>query len=215
MNIEEVTKNTKLLIDRTPFSVETVEFVKPGKGRAIYKFRLRNLFSGNVLDMTFHSGDKVEETSVTVHEMQFLFKENDNYIFMDSSSFEQLPMTEQQVGDQGGFLKEGTPVVVMMWEGRPIDLQLPKVVELKVVETSASLKGATITAQNKEGKLELSRIQTLYAKESLFTDPRWVEAIRLFKESFQPVDSKMRLEFYKRSEVSNKWEPIVLNISSL
>jgi len=69
--------------------------------------------------------------------------------------------------------------------------------------------------KNKEGKLELSRIQTLYAKESLFTDPRWVEAIRLFKESFQPVDSKMRLEFYKRSEVSNKWEPIVLNISSL
>lgn len=69
--------------------------------------------------------------------------------------------------------------------------------------------------KNKEGKLELSRIQTLYAKESLFSDPRWVEAIRLFKESFQPVDSKMRLEFYKRSEVSNKWEPITLNISSL
>ena len=154
MNIEEVTKNAKLLIDNIPFSVETVEFVKPGKGRAIYKFRLRNLLSGNVLDMTFHSGDKVEETSVTMHEMQYLYKENDNYIFMDSSSFEQIPMSEKQVGSQGGFLKEGTPVVVMMWENRPIDLQLPKVVELKVVETSASLKGATITAQMKEGKLE-------------------------------------------------------------
>lgn len=69
--------------------------------------------------------------------------------------------------------------------------------------------------KNKEGKLELSRIQTLYSKESLFSDPRWVEAIRLFKESFRPVDSKMRLEFYKRSDVSKKWEPIVLNISSL
>ena len=69
--------------------------------------------------------------------------------------------------------------------------------------------------KNKEGKLELSRIQTLYAKEALFTDPRWVEAIRLFKESFKPVDSKMRLEFYKRSEISQKWEPITLNISSL
>jgi len=69
--------------------------------------------------------------------------------------------------------------------------------------------------KNNEGKLELSRIQTLYAKESLFDDPRWVEAIRLFKESFHPVDSKMRLEFYKRSVVSKKWEPIVLNISSL
>lgn len=69
--------------------------------------------------------------------------------------------------------------------------------------------------KNKEGKLELSRIQTLYAKESLFSDPRWVEAIRLFKESFRPVSSKMRLEFYKRSEISQKWEPIVLNLSSM
>ena len=154
MNVEEVSKNTKILIDHTPFSVESVEFVKPGKGRAIYKYRLRNLFSGNVLDITMHSGEKVEETSVTIHEMQFLFKENDSYIFMDSSSFEQIPMTPTQVGDKGGFLKEGTPVIVMMWEGRPIDLQLPKVVELKVIVTSASLKGATITAQNKEGKLE-------------------------------------------------------------
>jgi elongation factor P len=154
VNVEEVTKNTKILIDRTPFAVETVEFVKPGKGRAIYKYRLRNLLSGNVLDVTMHSGEKVEETVVTMHEMQFLFKEGDNYIFMDNSSFEQMPMTKDQLGDKGGFLKEGTPVIIMMWEDRPIDIQLPKVVELKVVETSASLKGATITAQNKEGKLE-------------------------------------------------------------
>jgi elongation factor P len=154
VNVEEVTKNTKILYDNTPFSVESVEFVKPGKGRAIYKYRLRNLLSGNVLDVTMHSGEKVEETSVTMHEMQFLFKENDSYIFMDSTSFEQMPMSKEQVGDKGGFLKEGTPVVVMMWESRPIDIQLPKVVELKVIETSASLKGATITAQNKEGKLE-------------------------------------------------------------
>ena len=154
MNVEEVTKNTKILVDRIPFSVEGVEFVKPGKGRAIYKFRLRNLFSGNILEVTLHSGDKVEETSVTVHEMQFLFTENDNYIFMDSSSFEQVPMTKEQLGDKSGYLKEGTPVIIMMWEGRPIDIQLPKVVELKVVETSASLKGATVTAQMKDGKLE-------------------------------------------------------------
>jgi elongation factor P len=154
VNVEEVTKNTKILVDRIPFSVEGVEFVKPGKGRAIYKFRLRNLFSGNILEVTLHSGDKVEETSVTVHEMQFLFTENDNYIFMDSSSFDQVPMTKEQLGDKSGYLKEGTPVIIMMWEGRPIDIQLPKVVELKVVETSASLKGATVTAQMKDGKLE-------------------------------------------------------------
>jgi elongation factor P len=154
VNVEEVTRNTKILIDRVPFSVESVEFVKPGKGRAIYKYRLRNLLSGNVLDVTMHSGEKVEETVVTMHEMQYLFKENDAYVFMDSSSFEQIPMTKEQVGEKGGYLKEGTPVIVMMWEERPIDIQLPKIVELKVIEASAALKGATITAQNKEGKLE-------------------------------------------------------------
>jgi len=154
VNVEEVTKNTKILMDRTPFSVETVEFVKPGKGRAIYKFRLRNLLSGNVLDVTLHSGEKVEETVVSMHEMQFLYKEGDGYIFMDSSSFEQISLSASQMGDKGGFLKEGTPVVIMMWEDQPIDVQLPKVVELKVLETSASLKGATVTAQNKDGKLE-------------------------------------------------------------
>ncbi|MDD5702945.1 MAG: elongation factor P [Dehalococcoidales bacterium] len=154
MNVEEVTKNTKILYDNIPFSVEAVEFVKPGKGRAIYKFRLRNLLSGNILEITLHSGDKVEETNVSVHEMQYLYKEGDNYIFMDSSSFEQISMTQEQLGDRGGFLKEGTPVVILMWESRPIDIQLPKVVELKVIETSASIKGATITAQTKGGKLE-------------------------------------------------------------
>jgi elongation factor P len=149
VNVEEVTKNTKILIDHVPFSVETVEFVKPGKGRAIYKYRLRNLLSGNVLDVTMHSGEKVEETAVTMHEMQFLFKDGDNYIFMDISSFEQMPMTKDQISDKGGFLKEGTPVVVMMWEDRPIDVQLPKVVELKVLETSASLKGAPLQLKTK------------------------------------------------------------------
>lgn len=154
MNIEEVSKNAKLLIDNIPFSVETVEFVKPGKGRAIYKLRVRNLLTGNVLDITYHSGDKVEETQVTVHEMQYTFKEDDHYVFMDSSTFEQIPMSEAQVGDKIGYLLEGTPVVVLMWNEQPIDVQLPKTVELKVVEASASLKGATVTAQLKEGILE-------------------------------------------------------------
>lgn len=68
--------------------------------------------------------------------------------------------------------------------------------------------------RNKKGELELSRMQTIYSKEHLYDDPRWIEAIRLFKESFQPVDTKMRLEFYKRNEVSQSWEPINLNLSS-
>jgi elongation factor P len=154
IEITEVSRNSKLLIDGTPFSVENVDFVKPGKGRAIYHLKLRNLFSNNILDITYHSGDKVEEANITIREMQYLFQEGDNFIFMDNSTFEQTPMTQQQLGDRRFFLKEGTPVVLLMWEDKPIDITIPKVIELKVVETSASLKGATITAQMKGGKLE-------------------------------------------------------------
>lgn len=154
MDISEATRNTKLLIERVPYSVENIEFVKPGKGRGIYHLRLRNLFSGNVQDITYHSGDKVEETSITIREMQYLYEEGGNYIFMDNTSFEQTPMTKQQLGDKHNFLKEGMPVTILMWEEKPIDITLPKVIELKVVRTEASLKGATVTAQQKAAILE-------------------------------------------------------------
>lgn len=73
---------------------------------------------------------------------------------------------------------------------------------------------SALLERNKEGNLEYSRIQSLYSQENQFDDPRWKEAIRLFKESFRPVDSKMRIEIYKKSEESNKWEPVSLNLSS-
>ena len=154
MDISEVTRNTKLLLDGTPYAAENIEFVKPGKGRGIYHLRLRNLFTGNVQDITYHSGDKVEEASITILEMQYLYEEGGNYIFMDNTTFEQIPMTKEQLGDKHYFLKEGTPVTILMLEEKPFDITLPKVVELKVVRTQASLKGATVTAQLKGAVLE-------------------------------------------------------------
>lgn len=149
VDISEVSKNTKLLIDGNPYSVDTVEFVKPGKGRGIYKLRVRSLFTGNVQDLTYHSNDKLEEASITLHEMQYLYAEGDHYVFMDNSTFEQMPMSKDVLGDRRYYLKEGTPVNVVMLEDKPIDITVPKVVEMKVLRTEASLKGATVTAQLK------------------------------------------------------------------
>ena len=154
MEVSEVSKNNKLLIDGVPYAVENVSFVKPGKGRAIYHLKIRNLMNGVLSEPTYHSGDKFDEASITVRDMQFLYEEHGHFHFMDTGSFEQYIMDETNVADKKFYLKDNLGVQVMMWEERPIDLILPKAVELKVVETEASMKGATVTAQQKIARVE-------------------------------------------------------------
>jgi elongation factor P len=154
MNIEEVHKNTKLLINNIPYNVDNAEFVKPGKGRAIYRLRLKNLFDYSTLDITYHSGDKVDEVHILTQEMQYLYKEADHYVFMNTESFEQQFITEQQIGDKIQYLKEGTVVTMQLMGDTPLDINIPTFVELAVVETGTSIKTATVTAQTKSARLE-------------------------------------------------------------
>jgi len=154
MEIEEVRKNTKLLYQGKPWNVDNAEFVKPGKGRAIYRLRLKNLLDASTLDITFHSGEKVDEASVSNQEMQYLYKEGDHYVFMNTSTFDQTFVTESQMGDKINFIKEGVLVNVQLLEDRPIDITIPVFVELAVVETGSAIKAATVTAQYKSAKLE-------------------------------------------------------------
>lgn len=154
LDIENVSKNSKLLVNNIPFNVEDVDFVKPGKGRAIYRLKIRNMLNNSLQEVTFHSADKVDQTTVTVHEMQYLYKEGDNYLFMDTETFEQTPVPGSILGDKAHFLKEGMTLMVTLWENRPIEVNLPITVELKVVKTGISTKSDTITAQNKMAELE-------------------------------------------------------------
>lgn len=154
MDIEEVHKNTKLLINNTPYNVDNAEFVKPGKGTAIYRLRLKNLIDGRVLDVTYRSGDKVDTANITGQEMQYLYKEGDHYVFMNTDTFEQHFITEAQMGERINFLKEGMVVNMQMMDDTPLDISIPTFVELEVIETSASIKTATVTAQMKSARLE-------------------------------------------------------------
>jgi len=154
MDIADVHKNSKLLIDNVPYNVVDCDFVKPGKGRAIYKLRLKNLFDGSSQDRTYHSGEKVDEANVSAQEKQFLYKEGDHYVFMDTGTFEQTFITAEQIGDKKNFLKEGDVVTVLMLNDRAIDVTVSTFVNLKVVRTEAASRTATITAQNKGAVLE-------------------------------------------------------------
>ncbi len=154
MDIAGVHKNAKLLIDGVPYDVQDVDFVKPGKGRAIYRLRLRNLLDGGTIDRTYHSGEKVDVANVTTEEKQFLYKEGDHYVFMSTDTFEQSSIIEEQLGDKKYFLKEGNVVNVLLLDDKPIDVELSTFVELAVVRSNVTSRADTITAQNKAAVLE-------------------------------------------------------------
>ena len=154
MDIADVHKNSKLLIDNVPYNVVDCDFVKPGKGRAIYKLRLKNLVDNSTLDRTYHSGEKVDEANVSAQEKQYLYKEGDHYIFMDTNTFEQTFVTEEQIGEKKSYLKEGDLVTLLMLNDRAIDVSISTFVHLKVVKTEAASRTATITAQNKGAVME-------------------------------------------------------------
>jgi elongation factor P len=154
MEIEDVHKNAKLLIDGIPYNIEETDFMKPGKGRAIYRLKLRNLLDGSILDRTYHSGEKVEEAPITFHEKQYLYKEGDQFVFMSTETFEQQFINEEQLGDKKAFLKEGTIVNMLMLGDKPIDITLPTFVELQVIKCEMATKTATITPQLKPAVME-------------------------------------------------------------
>ncbi len=163
MEISEVSRNTKLLINGVPFAVEDVKFVKPGKGRAIYYLKLRNLFDGTTRDQTYHSGDKVEEVHVSSHEMQYLYREGDHYVFMDNETFEQHHVPKELLGTKSQFLKDGAVVAVSIMGNKVLEVTMPKFVELVVVRGAASTKTDTVTAQNKMVELETGGVLSVPA----------------------------------------------------
>jgi elongation factor P len=152
--ISDVKKNTKILIDGGLYNVVEVEFTKPGKGRSVYRLRMQNMRDGGVTDRTYRSGDKVDTAQMSTEEEQYLYHENDEYIFMNKKTFEQHPLSAKLLGIKANFLKEGQEVIMLMMGEEAIDVQLPITIDLRVTETEAAMKSATITAQQKESMVE-------------------------------------------------------------
>jgi len=154
MEISGVHRNTKLIIDGALYNVDEAEFTKPGKGRSVYRLRLKNLRDGRVIDRTYRSGENVEEARLETQSEQYLYHEGGQYFFMDIKTYDQHSVPEELLGIKKNFLKEGMEVVMLMMGDEPIDVQLPITIDLKVIETEVSTKSATITPQNKNSVLE-------------------------------------------------------------
>jgi elongation factor P len=150
----DLRKGLKFELDGEPYIVVQFEFVKPGKGQALYKCKLKNMVTGAQFDRTFRSGDKFKEADLEEAEMEYLYAESDRFCFMDTSTYEQHFVTEEQVGDAKYFLKENTVCNILLFEGKPIGISLPFFIDLRVSKTDPWVKGDTASGDSKPATLE-------------------------------------------------------------
>ncbi|MDZ4685591.1 MAG: elongation factor P [Planctomycetaceae bacterium] len=147
-------KGTKVVVEGDPFEMIMVEFVKPGKGQALYKCKLRNLLKGSLLDRTYKSGDGLEGADVRRNDGQYLYKDNDSYVFMDQQSFEQFHIQAVTVGEQARFLQDGMVCELLYWNDQPIGVTLPGSVVMKVNYTEPAVRGNTSSNITKAAKVD-------------------------------------------------------------
>jgi len=150
----DLRKGLKLEIDGEPYLIVDFEFSKPGKGQALYRCRLKNMITGIQFDRTYRSGEKFWSADLEEQDMQFLYKQGDHYHFMNTSTYEQIELPSEQVGDATNYLIENLVVSMLLFQGRPIGINLPNFVELKVVQSDPGLKGDTASGATKPATLE-------------------------------------------------------------
>ncbi len=150
----EFKPGAKLEVDGEPFSIINHQHVKPGKGGAFVRTKLKNLRTGNTLERTFRSGESFAVPDIAEQQMQFLYGQGDEYHFMDVGTYEQTFLTATQMGTAKDFLKEQMLVTITSYRGKPLEVILPNFVELRISQTDPGVRGDTATGGSKIAKLE-------------------------------------------------------------
>jgi elongation factor P len=147
-------KGIYILFQDEPHMVVDIAFVSPGKGSAFYRTKLKNLYSGRIVEYTYKSGEKVEEVLVETHEAEYSYFDGSNYVFIEPRSFEQYSVSTEVIGEDKLYLKEGLLYRIKFYEENPVGVSLPKTIAYKVVETENSIKGDTATNATKQAVLD-------------------------------------------------------------
>ena len=147
-------RGLKIEMDGSPYEIMEHQHVKPAKGGALVRTKLRNIVTGKIVDHTFRAGEKVEKPDLEIRTMQYLYREGEDLVLMDLTSYEQLNVSESQTGGKGGFLKDGQEVKVLLYNGRPLDVDLPPAVMLIVTQTETAVQGDTVSSVTKPATLE-------------------------------------------------------------
>jgi elongation factor P len=145
----DLRKGLRIKIDNEPYIITEFNFVKPGKGQALYRSKLKNMLTGSQFERTFRSVDTFESADLQEKKMQFLYKEEGKYCFIDNHSYEQVFLTEEQMGDAKNFLIDNIEAEILMFEDRPLGVSLPNFVDLVVTKADPWAKGDTVSGNTK------------------------------------------------------------------
>ncbi|MDE6292816.1 MAG: elongation factor P [Bacilli bacterium] len=154
ININEIKNGMTIIIDGKLCLIEEFQHVKPGKGSAFMKMKLRNLRTGSLVEETYNTNIKIERARVDRLPMQYLYSMGDTYVFMNNETYEQLEIPADKLADQIKYLKEGLEITISMYEGEIIGISLPEKIEYEIVETSEAVKGNTTNNAQKDATLE-------------------------------------------------------------
>ncbi len=147
-------RGLKIEWEGKPYEILEFQHLKVAQSQATVRTKLKDLITGRVLEVNFRSGDRFEKPELEEREVQYLYKDGSNFVFMDLEDYDQLYLTQKEVGEASKFLKENLNVSILFYKGKPIGIELPKAVELKVVETEPGFKGDTVGSTTKPAKLE-------------------------------------------------------------
>lgn len=148
----------KVELDGEPFAITYFQHVKPGKGGAFVRTKIKNLRTGRVLDRTFRSGEKLKEADVEETRMEYLYQDGDHLVFMDTKSYDQIPIAIEQVGDPRKYLKENLEVKILFWRGAAVNVELPPFVEVEIAKCDPGVRGDTASAATKPATLETGAV---------------------------------------------------------
>jgi elongation factor P len=147
-------RGSKIEYKGAPHEVIDFQHVKMGRGGAIVRTKLKNLKTGSIFDDAFKGGEKFKTPNLDERHMQYLYNDGNQYHFMDNESYEQIPLTSEQLGDAKKFLKENMTAKILLYSGSPLSVELPTFVELAIVKTDPGFKGDTASGGSKPAVLE-------------------------------------------------------------
>jgi elongation factor P len=148
----------KIELDGEPFVITYFQHVKPGKGGAFVRTKVKHLITGRVLDRTFRSGEKVDEADVEERTMQYLYRDGEALVLMDTQTYDQIPVPAETVGDAIQYLKENLEVDVRFWRGKPVTIELPAFIQAVITQCEPGVKGDTASGATKPATLETGAV---------------------------------------------------------
>jgi elongation factor P len=154
----DIRKGLKIMMDTAPYVVVEFQFVKPGKGAAFTRTKLKNLLTGAVLERNFRSGEKFEPADVEVKSMQYLYKDGDSFVFMDTSTYDQVHIPTDTVGEAANFMPENLVIEVLFFNERAVGVTLPNFIEQAIQETEPGFRGDTATGTTKPARISTGAV---------------------------------------------------------